>query len=147
MSNEWYREGRVSVPSGSRNVDGSGTGWLTSGVKAGDVLVLNGAPLEIASVESDDRLILAEEYSGETVAGGKYAIIQRARSTALADIALDLKKAIAKLEEKTSLPATLGLYIDRDGDVAQLDVGEPSEQTPADPGTGTEETSGEGEGD
>ena len=99
MNNKWYRQGRVSVKTGSRSVDGTGTRWLEAGIKAGDVLILNDAPYEISSVEAGDKLLFVEAYRGETAVGANYAIVQLAAATTQADIAQRLQDAIDLLKE------------------------------------------------
>ncbi|MBQ3447528.1 MAG: collagen-like protein [Synergistaceae bacterium] len=91
MSNytRWYRPGKVSVTSGSTAVTGSGTYWSSAGLNPGDLLTLdNGQSFcEIASINSDTSITLAQAYSGSTVSGVAYAIVRNFTATSLPMVA------------------------------------------------------------
>lgn len=68
----WYKTGTVNVTNGSNIVTGVGTQWANqlSGVSAGRMLLLQSSNqieiYEIASVQSDTQLTLADNYEGAT---------------------------------------------------------------------------------
>ena len=134
----WYRTGLISVIQGSKKVTGTNTEWLTGGIKQGDALIINGQFNEIDKVTGSGVLTLVKEYTGETAASLEYAIIPRARAVLLAELAVDIKKAVTywnnrdklfeekikDLEKSASTQGVfgkLGIYIDDDGDLAQDD--------------------------
>ncbi len=69
---EFYSTGTITVTNGSTAVVGSGTTWLSSNVKAGDVLNVAGQLYLIASVEDVTHLTLALAYGGATASGLAY---------------------------------------------------------------------------
>lgn len=77
----WYKDGQVTVQSGSRAVAGVGTAWLKQ-VMAGEGLdVLDGRLHEIAEVISNTELLLVDAYAGASAAGVAYQIIPSASMT------------------------------------------------------------------
>lgn len=76
----WYKTGTVNVTNGSNIVAGVGTQWANqlSGVSAGRMLLLQSSNqieiYEIASVQSDTQLTLADNYGGNTAKGITYKI-------------------------------------------------------------------------
>lgn len=76
----WYKEGSVNITQGSNTVIGVGTKWTNPliGVCAGQMLILKTANTieiyEIASVQSDTQLTLANQYSRATKTGVSYEI-------------------------------------------------------------------------
>lgn len=134
----WYKKGLVSIIQGSKKVTGTGTEWLTGGIKQGDVFLVEGQIYEIDKVAGSSTIHLVNAYSGETVASADYMIIPRAKAVILADLALDVRNAVtywnkrdALFEErigdiekqlkKRTIADKLGLYVDEDGDLAQDD--------------------------
>ena len=91
----WYRQGTASVSNGSRAVTGTLTGWLNQ-VKPGDGITFDdgGTWHEVASVESNTGLTLANDYAGETVSMTAYAIDRRSPQWSLAS---DLAVKVASL--------------------------------------------------
>jgi hypothetical protein len=77
----WYKTGSITVTKNSKTVTGSGTAWANAsqGVGAGQMLLLPAAGTvvmyEIASVQSNTQLTLADAYSGTTATGQTYAIV------------------------------------------------------------------------
>lgn len=77
----WYKDGQVTVQSGSRTVVGVGTAWLKQ-VMAGEGLdVLDGRLHEVAEVISNTELLLVDAYAGVSAAGVAYQIIPSASMT------------------------------------------------------------------
>lgn len=76
----WYNTGTIAVTNGSKIVTGVGTKWTNSliGICAGQMLLLHTEGFieicEIASVQSDTQLTLANKYNGKTRSGIKYQI-------------------------------------------------------------------------
>ena len=76
----WYKSGSVNIEQGSKIITGIDTKWANPliGVCSGQMLILktkNSIEIcEIASVQSDTQLTLANEYNGETKAGVNYEI-------------------------------------------------------------------------
>ena len=76
----WYKEGSVNIEQGSKTVIGNDTKWTNPliGVCAGQMLILKTAETieiyEIASIQSDTQLTLANKYNGVTKTGVSYEI-------------------------------------------------------------------------
>lgn len=69
-----YRIGTVTVSNGSTSVTGSGTAWVSAGVREGDFLFVNGLFGEIASVQSNTALTLVRGWPGSGASGQQYSI-------------------------------------------------------------------------
>ncbi|WP_313522504.1 hypothetical protein [Shinella sp.] len=67
-----YNTGTASVSNGSTAVTGQGTNWLTSGLQAGDIFVAGGMQAEIASVNSNTSITLADTWPGANRTGDTY---------------------------------------------------------------------------
>jgi len=59
----------ISVTNGDATVTGSSTTFSSSGVVAGDLILIKGAKYEVLSVASDTSLELTETYKGNTESG------------------------------------------------------------------------------
>ncbi|OCG21148.1 hypothetical protein A9G11_08395 [Gilliamella sp. wkB108] len=76
----WYTTGLVNLTNGSKTVTGVGTKWTNPliGICAGQMLILKTTDTieicEIASVQSDTQLTLANKYEGVTKTGVNYEI-------------------------------------------------------------------------
>ncbi|OCG21151.1 hypothetical protein A9G11_08410 [Gilliamella sp. wkB108] len=76
----WYTTGSVNLTNGSKTVTGVGTKWTNPliGICAGQMLILKTKDTieicEIASVQSDTQLTLANKYAGVTKTGVNYEI-------------------------------------------------------------------------
>ena len=76
----WYKNGSINLEQGSKTVTGVGTKWTNPliGICSGQMLILktkNSLEIcEIASVQSDTQLTLANEYIGDTKTGVNYEI-------------------------------------------------------------------------
>ena len=71
----WYRTGTIALTNGSSTVVGTGTAWRVN-VAVGEALAApNGKLYEIAAVNSDTMLTLAEYYGGSTASSQPYAIL------------------------------------------------------------------------
>ena len=130
---EWYKTGKVAVKRGDKEVIGTDTDWLKSGIDKGDIFIVDNVPYEIDELLGSTTLSLVKEYAGESAGGKDYAIITRAKAVLLAELALDLKQTVKnwnerelsyqeqfkELQKRTHIVDALGLYIDEDGDLAQ----------------------------
>ena len=76
----WYTDGSITVEKNSKKVFGVGTKWTNPliGICSGQMLILKTQNTieiyEIASLQSDTELTLANPYNGETQSGLKYEI-------------------------------------------------------------------------
>lgn len=61
-----YNVGTASVSANSTAVTGQGTSWLTSGLQAGDIFIAGGLQAEIALVNSNTSITLADPWPGLT---------------------------------------------------------------------------------
>ena len=77
----WYKNGQVTVQSGSRVVQGVGTAWLAQILPGEGLDVLDGRLQEIAEVISNSELLLVDAYAGADAAGVAYQIIPSASMT------------------------------------------------------------------
>ena len=74
----WNHEGSVTVTQGSTAVNGTNTNWVNSGVRKGDLFSVDRSIFyEIASVNSATSITLVQSYTGATLSGTGYSIIQR----------------------------------------------------------------------
>ena len=69
----WYSVNRLSVTNGETQVTGNGTAFATY-VHPGFGIAIEGHIYEIASIQSDTVLTLAQEYEGTTKADARYSI-------------------------------------------------------------------------
>ena len=99
-SNAWYRQGTVSVTSGSTRVTGSNTKWLTAGINQGATFRLDGWPYgyEVAEVVSDTVIELARPYYGSTLSGQSYSIDRNFQSTMNSTLAAEAANLMGKYE-------------------------------------------------
>lgn len=67
-----YSTGTINVSSGGTAVTGTGTAWVTVGLRAGDLFTANGLTRPIASVNSNTSITLAQSWPGATISGGVY---------------------------------------------------------------------------
>lgn len=70
-----YNTGVVTVGASSTTVTGAGTAWATSGIRSGDMLLLNGLQVRIATVVSNTQLTLSRGWPGSAVSAGNYDIL------------------------------------------------------------------------
>ncbi|GAA5787310.1 hypothetical protein [Chitiniphilus shinanonensis] len=96
-STTWYRQGSIATTNASTAVLGSGTRWNEQ-VLPGDILLLDGALLEIAAVDDDTRLTLRQPYAGATASGLTYGIIRNFTGTLPADLAARWAKLTASYQ-------------------------------------------------
>ena len=68
-----YEAGYISATTGSNQVEGFGTCWL-SYCHAGDVMVINDIEYEILSIDDNHLLTLSVNYFGESIESGNYII-------------------------------------------------------------------------
>ena len=77
----WYKFGTITAVKGSKEIIGDKTYWNSAGLNRGDIVKINGTDYELDSVTDDTHLTLAEAYGGESVSGGKYAIVRNFTAT------------------------------------------------------------------
>ena len=102
----WYRQGTVSVTNGSTVVNGDGTRWLTAGINPGAAFRVDARgdyACEVASVESDTKIILVKPYYGQSANGQTYSIDRNHQSTLPADLSSRLSKAMGNWEARYDL--------------------------------------------
>ena len=97
----WYRTGTVSITSGSTEVNGVSTRWLTADIKPGASFRIDGLPdtYEVAEVVSDIKLTLMRPYYGVNLSGKSYSIDRNFQSTLPSDLASDVADLLGKYEE------------------------------------------------
>lgn len=69
-----YNTGTASINAGETAVTGQGTSWLTAGLQTGDVFVAAGLQAEIAVVNSNTSITLADAWAGSNRAAASYRI-------------------------------------------------------------------------
>lgn len=68
--------GTIAVTNGSPIVTGTGTGWLTTSVKAGDTMMIAGVQYWVEALNVDlQEITLIVDYAGATASGLSYAIM------------------------------------------------------------------------
>lgn len=71
----WPSIGTIDVTNGSTAVTGTGTNWVAT-LKAGWAMIMpNGLPYELASINSDTGVTLAKAYEGSTQTGQAYSVM------------------------------------------------------------------------
>lgn len=70
-----YTTGTVSVGANATSVTGTGTSWLSSGVRKGDLLILAGNVIPIAAITSNTALTLARPWPGAAQSAANYDIL------------------------------------------------------------------------
>lgn len=70
-----YRTGTVSIGANATSLSGTGTAWSSSGVRPGDMLLLAGNIVPIASVNSNTGITLARPWPGAAQSGANYDIL------------------------------------------------------------------------
>lgn len=70
-----YSTGTVSVSANGTTVVGVGTAWLTNGLRQGDIFILNGLAVPIASVNTNTSITLARGWPGGAVTAGAYHVM------------------------------------------------------------------------
>ena len=106
MSNytKWYGTGDVNATNGSKAVTGTGTYWTSAGLNPGDMLTLDGGDSfrEIASIDSDTSITLAENYNGTTVTRAKYAIVRNFTATTPSKVAAQVSELLGEFQQYIS---------------------------------------------
>lgn len=82
-----YTTGTVSISSGV-TVTGSSTGWLTSGLVAGDEIFLDSRWYKIDTIAGDTTIILAEGYGGTALSGATYRASSIVRDVEFTEITI-----------------------------------------------------------
>lgn len=75
MSTTTYSNGTITVGANSTSVAGSGTAWLTSGLRAGDLFVAAGLAVPIASINSNTSMTLARPWPGAALSASNYDVL------------------------------------------------------------------------
>lgn len=101
---KWYDEGTIALTQGSPEVTGTGTFWVSAGVKVGDIFVdSNGMIYEITAVNDSTSLTLGKNYAGTTGSGKGYSIIRVFNSTTNATLANRISKLLSEFEQRYDL--------------------------------------------
>ncbi|MBM7070874.1 hypothetical protein JQC92_02310 [Shewanella sp. 202IG2-18] len=93
----WYRAGKVQVESGSKNVVGTSTSWVSAvnKVQFGDIFTVdNKTSYEIISITDDSNLVLDRNFEGNTGANLNYAIIRNTSATVNSSLAAQIAKQL-----------------------------------------------------
>ena len=69
-----YKVGTVAVAANGTTVTGTGTSWVTAGLRAGDVFAAGGLTVSVASVNSATSLTLAFPWAGPALSGAAYEV-------------------------------------------------------------------------
>lgn len=81
----WYRAGQVTLTNGSENVTGTGTEFVTAGVHAGEILIVeaNGERqiLEVITADSETQIRIAQPWAHATEGPLDYFIIKSITGT------------------------------------------------------------------
>ena len=103
MSNytRWYDTGSANVTNGSNVVTGSGTYWISAGINPGDMMTFDGGDSfkEIASVNSDTSITLADSYTGPTAASAGYAVIRNFTATPPSKVAAQVSDLLGLFQQ------------------------------------------------
>ena len=75
FNRSWHSSGTASVNAASTNVTGSGSTWLSSGIREGDLFWSAGLLVPIAAVNTNTSLTLTNGWPGSNLAGADYKII------------------------------------------------------------------------
>ena len=95
----WYQTGTVTVAVGNTKVTGANTKWATAGLKPGDIFTTDRSVFyEIASIESDTSLTLAQAYAGPAQSAIAYFIIRNFAVTTTAEMASNVTHLVNKYE-------------------------------------------------
>ncbi|MBR0069099.1 MAG: hypothetical protein IJP97_01250, partial [Synergistaceae bacterium] len=101
---KWYDEGTVALTQGSPAVTGTGTFWVSAGVKVGDIFVdANGMIYEITAVNDSTSLTLGKNYTGATGSGKGYSIIRVFNSTMNSTLANRIATLMSEFEQRYDL--------------------------------------------
>ncbi|VDC33119.1 pyocin knob domain-containing protein [Pseudogemmobacter humi] len=69
-----YSTGTISVAANGAVVTGTGTGWLTAGLRPGDMFTARGLSVPILSIASATSLTLVRPWPGSALAGAAYDV-------------------------------------------------------------------------
>lgn len=69
-----YKVGTVAVAANGTTVTGTGTNWITAGIRDGDVFAARGLTVSVASVNSATSLTLAFPWAGPALSGAAYEV-------------------------------------------------------------------------
>lgn len=113
----WYRTGTLTVTNGSTAVSGVLTAW-SSNVRAGDFLFVGtAAPVEIAAVNSNTSITLAEAWPGGTGSSASYAIAQGTAWGDVTALAVQIAQLISSRTEILSGTGVPSNSLGSDGSV------------------------------
>lgn len=80
FNRSWYATGTVSVNNASTTLTGSGTSWLSFGIREGDYFFSGGLMVPIAAVGSNTGITLASGWPGSNILGANYYIVPASES-------------------------------------------------------------------
>lgn len=112
----WYRLGTVAVTNGSTTVTGTATAWTTN-ARPGDVLLVDGQIVEIATVGSNTAITLAVAWSGSTASGLSYAIVQGVQWGDVTRLSYEITQLITNQSNILSGSGAPSNTLGADGDV------------------------------
>lgn len=70
-----YSTGTVGIGANATSLAGTGTAWASSGIRPGDMLLLAGNIVPIASVNSNTSITLARPWPGSAQSGANYDVL------------------------------------------------------------------------
>ena len=120
----WYQTGTVTVAVGNTKVTGANTKWATAGLKPGDIFTTDRSVFyEIASIESDTSLTLAQAYAGPAQSAIAYFIIRNFAVTTTAEMASNVTHLVNKYENVIDSIPTIVNSLDSSRNDAALSAG------------------------
>jgi len=75
FNRSWYATGTISVNNASTALTGSGTSWLSFGIREGDYFFSGGLMVPIAAVGSNTGITLASGWPGSNISAANYYIV------------------------------------------------------------------------
>ncbi|MBQ7196765.1 MAG: hypothetical protein IJS40_05090 [Synergistaceae bacterium] len=89
----WYSTGKIALTANSTAVTGTGTGWNDIGIKPGDILTVDRSTFyEIAAVNSNTSITLAQSFTGTTASNLTYYIIRNFAATTAAVLGAEVTR-------------------------------------------------------
>ena len=89
----WYATGTVTLTANSTAVAGTGTNWKDAGLKPGDIFTVDrNIFYEIASVNSNTSITLAQAWAGSTGSSINYFVIRNFAATLQSELAAEITR-------------------------------------------------------
>ena len=89
----WYATGTVTLTANTTAVAGTGTNWKDAGLKPGDIFTVDrNIFYEIASVNSNTSITLAQAWAGSTGSSINYFVIRNFAATLQSELAAEITR-------------------------------------------------------